>query len=267
MERIRIRFVSRKASAARRIDEMKLGSACAVLVAGLVLLLAGGASAYSQYSEDGDDTFCRECHGNFRSQPYISRSDGMSWEDDLHDVHRNTMLNGDCDTCHSTGPRFPVLIGSSIGGTGLPAIACAGCHGRAEDGIDDGSIGYGAGLRQNHWVGGITVCVNCHMDADPAEFTPVGEDILPPYYSTSDAAHPLIPGDPCNLMEDGFLEDYAASTLGLDNDGDGLYDEADLIQCPEPGVSLMLSVGVGFLLVIGRRRISTQERSCDAMRS
>jgi len=178
----------------------------------------------------------------------------MSWGDDLHDVHRSTMLNGDCDTCHSSGPRFPVLLDSSVGGTGLPAISCTGCHGRAEDGTGTATEGYGAGLRQHHWRASVTVCMNCHPDANPVNYTPVEEDFLPPYYADADAAHPLIPADPCNLLADGNPEDYAASTLGLDNDGDDLYDEADVIACPEPGKTLMLASGLGFLFVLGRRR-------------
>jgi hypothetical protein len=167
------------------------------------------------------------------------------------------MLNNDCNTCHSQGPPFPVLLGSSAGGVGLDAISCSGCHGRFEDGTGSGSEGYGAGLRQHHWRNGIETCgtAGCHTDdADPSMFTPVGEDFLPPYYSDSDAAHPLIPADPCNFEADGFLEDYAASTLGTDNDGDNLYDEDDVIDCPEPGASMLLSSGIGLLLLLGRRR-------------
>ena len=47
---------------------------------------------------------------------------------------------------------------------------------------------------------------------------------------------------------------FSAGLLGLDNDGDDLYDEADLIDCPEPGETLMLGVGIGFLLLAGRWR-------------
>jgi hypothetical protein len=167
------------------------------------------------------------------------------------------MLNNDCNTCHSSGPPFPVLLGSSAGGIGLDPVACSGCHGRAEDGTGTGSEGYGAGLRQHHWRNGVQGCGadNCHSDdSNPAVFTPVQEDFLPPYYADSDTNHPLIPADPCNLQADGFPEDYAASNLGLDNDGDDLYDVDDVIECPEPGESLLLSSGIGLLLLLGRRR-------------
>lgn len=225
--------------------------------AGMVLLMAGGtAIAYPQYSVNKDATNCRGCHGDFDASTYTSLSDGGTWTDGLHNTHRDVMLDGDCDTCHSAGPKFPVLLGSSLGGTGLDPISCSGCHGRADDGTGVGSVGYGAGLRQHHWRNGIQTCgsVGCHVDADPAAYTPVDEDVLPPYYSDSDPDHPLIPGDPCNLPADGFPEDYASTTLGLDNDGDDFYDDQDLIPCPEPGEFLMLSAGVAFLGMAGRRR-------------
>ena len=242
------------------MSRQKLLSLFLVSLFSFTVIGAGTAQAYLQYSANKDATNCRGCHGDFRASPYVSLSDGQSWEDDLHDVHRNTMLAGDCLTCHSSGPRFPVLIDSSAGGTGLDPISCTGCHGRFEDGIGFGTFGFGAGLRQHHWTAGVTGCGDCHSDANPAGFTPVGEEFLPLYYSDSDIAHPLIPGDPCNLEADGFPEDYAASTLGLDNDGNGLYDESDLIACPEPGQIAMLLPGIGMLLLIDRRRQRSQAR-------
>jgi hypothetical protein len=202
------------------------------------------------------------------------------------DMHSDDILSGDCLTCHSSGPRFPVIIGSSAGGTGLDPIACAGCHGRGEDATlgGSGSEGYGAGLRQHHWVvnrmvdtpGGMVstrVCGDCHLradlggltDADPANFDTADESFLPPYYADppgSDTDHPNIPSDPCNPAP-GFPEDYAGSTEGLDNDGDDFYDEADVndpIPCPEPGQLAMLLPGIGALLLIERRRRRSQRR-------
>ena len=136
------------------------------------------------------------------------------------------MLAGDCDTCHTSGGRTPVFLGSSNGGTGFDPIGCAGCHGRAEDGTGVGTEGYSAGLRQHHFVSGTTMCVNCHSDSDPANKTTVGEDVPPPYYFLPDSSHPSKPTDPCNPAP-GLPEDYHGSTLGQDNDGDGVYDEAD----------------------------------------
>jgi hypothetical protein len=73
------------------------------------------------------------------------------------------------------------------------------------------------------------VCVDCHLDSDPNSFTPAPEDVLPPYYFTPDLVYPNKPTDSCNPAP-GFPEHYAASNLtsiGIDNDGDLVYDESD----------------------------------------
>jgi len=110
----------------------------------------------------------------------------------------------------------------SNGGSGLTKVGCVGCHGRAEDNNGIGTIG--AGLRQHHYKAGETVCLECHDDADPANFTPVAENVPPPYYFTPDAAHPNKPTDSCNQSG---KENFAGSARGLDNDGNGLYDGND----------------------------------------
>ncbi len=171
-----------------------------------------------------------------------------------------------CDICHSGSSKTPVVINQSNGiltcasGTNAGAnckadsqcpggtcstvlydpIACVGCHGRQEDRgtvptdcVDSqstGPCGDGAGLRQHHQRAGITVCSGCHSDAVPANFTPVGESVLPPYYFTPDAAHPLKPTNSCNPNGE---EDFDGTTEGLDNDGNLLYDLADP-NCPTP---------------------------------
>jgi hypothetical protein len=176
-----------------------------------------GADAYSTYSPG-----CAACHGDFRDSPYTSLADGQSWGDDLHDVHRNTMLSGECDACHTTGGRTPVFTNSSNGGNGLAGLSCAGCHGRTEDNTGIGSEG--AGLRQHHWNAGVTCSTSCHADSNPAAFTPVGENVLPPFYANPGTGHDNIPTDPCN--SDGS-EDFVGGSNGLDNDGDEAYDAAD----------------------------------------
>ena len=231
-----------------------------VSLLGISVIAAGSAGAYSQYSINKDATNCAACHGDFRASPYVSLSEGLSWGTDLMDQHSSVMLNGDCGVCHGSGPRFPVVLGSSAGGVGLDPIACAGCHGRAEDGTGTGTEGFGAGLRQHHWNTGTTICAACHSDANPANYTPVAEDILPPYFSDNDVNHPLIPSDPCNPLADGFPEDYAGSSEGLDNDGNNLYDEADTIPCPEPGLLASLVPGIGLLLLTDRRRSRSPAR-------
>ncbi|MCA9728420.1 MAG: T9SS type A sorting domain-containing protein, partial [Candidatus Eisenbacteria bacterium] len=205
-----------------------------------------------QYSAGGGDaTYCGSCHGNFRAGIYISATDGMNWGN-LHDLHRNTMLNGDCNTCHSPGGRFPVILHSSTGGSGLDPISCVGCHGRAEDNVPEnpevagGGSGYGAGLRQHHFNTGTTVCATCHLDADPANYTVAGEDAPPRYYANPGSSHPAMPTGPCN--SDGS-EDFAGIAEGLDNDGDDVYDGADS-DCTGP-------VGVGEPSIVSLLQLST----------
>jgi hypothetical protein len=194
--------------------------------------------------------FCKTCHGHFRAtdednsrpmlrDPYFSPVDGRPWsavytevtetepalEVGLHDIHRHVMLDkfgsSRCDVCHMESGRYPVILDSSATDD-LEPIGCVGCHGRREDeGVDSG---LGAGLRQHHTNAGVTECKTCHADADPANYTPVGEDVLPPNYFTPDPEFPNKPTDPCNAHGE---EDYAGGPSGLDNDGDGSYDKSD----------------------------------------
>jgi len=199
--------------------------------------------------------YCKTCHGHFRatneenSRPmlrdeYISPTDGKPWETTyqeveadepeeeigLHDIHRHVMLDkfgsSRCDTCHMSDSRYPVFTFLSAGGGGvLPPIGCVGCHGRSEDaGHDSESPGRGAGLRQHHTNAGVAECKSCHSDADPANYTPVGENVPPPYYFTPDDVFINKPTDPCNQHRE---EQYAGRREGLDNDGDGRYDMRD----------------------------------------
>jgi hypothetical protein len=203
------------------------------------------------------------CHGQFRatnmddSRPYlrdeyVSRSDGKTWEEvyqeveamepadeiGLHDIHRHIMLDkfgsSRCNVCHARsdppvgfGGFYPVSLDFSET-TDLEPISCMGCHGRNEDDAAEENLssvgGRGAGLRQHHTNAGIPVCKTCHWDADPANYTPVGEDVLPPYYAAPNDVFPNKPTDPCNRKRD---EDYAGKRFGLDNDGDGKYDRRD----------------------------------------
>ena len=200
--------------------------------------------------------YCKTCHGHFRAtdetnsraylqDEYVSPVDGKLWREiytevteteavlevGLHDVHRHVMVDklsrSRCDTCHDRatfGGFYPVSLSQSSS-TFLEPISCLGCHGRWEDlGNDSGSLGLGAGLRQHHTSAGITACKTCHSDADPANYAPVGENVLPPYYFTPDPEFPNKPTDPCNLHDE---EDYAGGPTGLDNDGDGNYDMSD----------------------------------------
>jgi len=205
----------------KHLHPIVIGSAF-IMFCTLMILFPTNVSAYPQYSEDGDNTNCAGCHGDFRANNYTSLVDGQDWGN-LHNLHRSTMLSGDCNTCHQSSGFFPVLLDESAGGDGLDPIGCMGCHGRTQDNNP------GAGLQQHHTNAGVTLCAACHDDADPANYTPVGEEILPPYYANPGNGHELIPTGSCN--DDGS-EDFAGLTIGLDNDGDGQYDGDD------PGCSI-----------------------------
>ena len=91
-------------------------------------------------------------------------------------------------------------------------------------GNDSVSAGRGAGLRQHHQNAGVTSCSGCHNDANPANYTAVGENILPDYYANPGTNHPAMPIDSCNASGS---ENFVGTPAGLDNDGDGVYDTAD----------------------------------------
>jgi hypothetical protein len=218
-------------NAARRAKSVTLLWAAGIAVVGAVTAAILPASAYEQYSTNQADN-CAACHGDFRAAGYVSNADGVAWAGgtSLHNGHRTTMLSGDCGTCHSGASRFPVSLKTSSGGTGLPAISCLGCHGRAEPAA--GGAVKGAGLRQHHFRSGVTVCMSCHGDCNPAGFAVAPETVKPPYYFTPDAAHPAKPTDPCN---GNGSESQLAGPLGLDNDGDTTYDGSDR-DCAVPTV-------------------------------
>jgi hypothetical protein len=209
----------------------RCGLLTGVLVVVALLTWSGSGQAYDQYSVNRDATNCRACHGDFRATSYVSPVDGQNWGN-IHNLHRTTMLSGDCNACHFA-TRFPVMIASSAGGTGLSPIGCVGCHGRAEDDVaanPEFGAGYGAGLRQHHQNAGVTDCLECHQDADPASYTPVDENILPPYYANPGTSHPAMPTQSCNA---NGSENFAGAAQGLDNDGDGVYDTDDT-GCASP---------------------------------
>lgn len=220
----------------------------AVICVTVLTVIAGAAWAYDQYSASKDATNCRACHGDFRAAPYNEGflrdpncppncDPNTEWPSSLMDTHVDFMVNSECYACHSSGPRFPVRTGSSLGdGSGNLVYACAGCHGRVGDASDpnaSGTQGYDAGLRQHHRQAGVTICATCHTDADPGVFTTVGENVLPPNYASPGAGFPDVPGDACNA-DPNLPEDKVGSPKGLDNDGDGFYDADD----PDCGASV-----------------------------
>jgi hypothetical protein len=191
-------------------------------------------AAFQTYASGGSSGArtgnCATCHGDFRAAWYRSFKDGALWsvtdpdtqlvENGLHDIHSRLVRPNSCPVCHtgSAFPLLPVFLGSSDGDARLPPIGCMGCHGREEDRNPvDFSAGRGAGLRQHHQRLGAANCAQCHADAIPANFTPVGENVLPAYYAQPDTARSFKPSSPCDVP--GGTEAYIGSS-GLDNDGD-----------------------------------------------
>ncbi|MEJ2581381.1 MAG: hypothetical protein P8127_07065 [Acidobacteriota bacterium] len=193
-------------------------------------LIVGGPSTegYEKYSNNDDATNCRACHGDFRSSNYISPVDGQNWGN-LHNIHRSTMLGGDCDVCHIGDDRLPVYLNSSDGGDGFEPVGCMGCHGVDPAPGEPNNAWWGAGLRLHHANANVGpdsngfTCMTCHTDDPP----PPPESAMPSYYFTPDSNHSSKPTDPCNLPP-GFSETFAGAVMGLDNDGDLAYDDADL---------------------------------------
>ena len=191
-------------------------------------LVAAPLQGYERYSQDDDSTWCRECHGSFRSSGYVSLADGQPWGSSLHDVHRSTMLSGDCNVCHVSGSFSTVYLNQSSGGDGFEPVGCVGCHGVNPAPPAPNTGLWGAGLRAHHTNAGAGpdsngfFCVTCHANDPP----PPLESAEPSYYFAPDPSHPAKPTDPCNPAP-SFPEHFAGSVIGLDNDGDLLYDEVD----------------------------------------
>jgi hypothetical protein len=179
-----------------------------MIAAGLLALGAAcnTSQAYETYS-DG----CNACHGDFRGA--TSPKGTVFPSSQNHEMHRaSTSMASACNLCHTGASRTPVYIGSSTGTANNQGLGCSGCH-------------VGPGLREHHNNNGITVCYDCHTYE-----TPVPENVSPPYYGTADTKVKN-PGNTllaANTNENWSVGDF----LGLDNDGNNLYDAADLAITP-----------------------------------
>ena len=199
---------------------MKKMSILGICIIALVALAtwAPQSEAYNNWN-DG----CDNCHGDFFAGSYPSNTaqDPATWTSgvdtgapgeagSLHQGHIE-FSGGVCDSCHGS---FPPNIG---GPSGDGFKSCVGCHGREED-SNTADLNIGSGLRQHHtnstdFAGN---CGGCHSDNNPATFTPVGEEVPPARYAS-------LAWVPCNA--NGSETQFGS--LGLDNDGDLDYDEAD----------------------------------------
>lgn len=180
----------------------------AAITAGVVLWGPGcpSAQAYEQYTD------CAACHGDFLGN--TSTKGTVFPKGKNHDMHRDSAYMATaCNICHSGSSRTPVFIGSSAGTANNSGIGCTGCH-------------EPTGLRKHHLVSGVSECLDCH-DTDGA---PPKEGTNPPYYGTLDtkannAGNTVLA---TNMNENWSVGDF----LGLDNDGNNLYDLADYAVGP-----------------------------------
>ena len=192
-----------------------LAVAVCIGVLGLVAWLSE-AEAYERYN-DG----CQNCHGAFTDGTSLKGS--VFPGDNKHDMHNdNAGMNADCNLCHTQGDGRDPWIGSSDGTATNPGIGCTGCH--------DGD-----GLRAHHAVNEITICAPCH----PSDPPPPAENVTPTYYGTADCNV----DQPCNTVAAADVNENwtVGDFIGLDNDGDGLYDANDP-DCGTPGQVLQLLV-------------------------
>ena len=183
----------------QKAQSIRLLRSLVVLAAGL--LLGRSAQAYTNY------TGCATCHGDFRSILATSPK-GTVFPTSNHEMHRASGNMGTaCNLCHIGTSRTPVIIGHSTGTANNTGVGCTGCH-------------MAAGLRAHHVINGVTICLTCH-----AAETPPPESFKPPYYGTADT-RVKNPGN--EVLMSGTNENWSVGDyLGLDNDGNNLYDLAD----------------------------------------
>ena len=174
---------------------------------GLLLLAIWGtpAHAYTNY------TGCSTCHGDFDGP--TSPKGSIFPSNSKHDMHRsNSSMATACDLCHGGSSPKPVIIGKSNGTVKNKGVGCTGCH-------------VASGLRAHHFAKGVTECYTCHA----AESAPA-ENVKPPYYGTVDTKVKN-PGN-TSLMSQTNENWSVGDFLGLDNDGNNLYDLADFAIGP-----------------------------------
>lgn len=179
----------------------------ATVVASLILVAGLGptARAYERYSD------CSSCHGVFTGP--TSPQGTIFPSGDKHRMHRNSANMGTaCNLCHRNDDNDNPFIGSSNGTANNAGLGCTGCH-------------EPIGLRKHHVITGADDCYQCH-DAE----APPAENVKPPYYGTVDtkARNPGNDVQVANTNENWSVGDF----LGLDNDGNNLYDLADYAVGP-----------------------------------
>lgn len=210
-------------------------------IAGVVLfviVVAWSSVAYDRYKDNNktSGSNCSECHGDFTGTN--SPKGTVFPSASKHEMHRaSTSMNTACALCHTSSDNRNPYTWTSDGTGNNTGLGCSGCH-------------EGPGLRRHHEVNGITFCYDCH---DPNE-VPSPENVKPPYYGTPDtrADNPGNTVLAANTNENWSVGDF----IGLDNDGNGLYDLADFAIGPYRIQSVKVegnNVRITWLTAGGRR--------------
>ena len=196
-----------------------------VLLVTISVLMIGAseALAYNDYILG-----CEELSRRFPVQaPTSSLSDGSNWPNDLHRCPRERHV-GRRLRMSATPQRgkSPVFLDSSDGGERAELLlavlaATAGTKTRVMTGLFSRTRRWLASAPHGHRGRN---CGGCHERCRSRRtIRPVGEDVLPNYYANPGTGHPAMPDGSCNpLRAQRCLCRH--SPLGLDNDGNGVYD-------------------------------------------
>ena len=180
-------------------------------------LLALAAACNTSQAYERYNSGCQTCHGAFTDS--TSPQGTVFPSGDKHRMHRNSANMGTaCDLCHRSDDNDNPFIKSSNGIGTVPGLGCTGCH-------------VGSGLRKHHATTGTLACYSggagCHGTGPE---TPPAENVSPPYYGTAytKANNPGNTVQAANTNENWSVGDF----IGLDNDGNNLYDAADFAITP-----------------------------------
>ncbi len=194
-----------------RIDMNKVAKALAIspgIIALVVMAVwASHVEAFETHNNpNGGHCSSINCHPGFAGDNDTSHT--------LHTGGDNPMITN-CDLCHMNSDEDNTLMSWSAYDSNK-GYGCTGCHGRDYGEAIERNYGdfliaglpkaSGWGLRRVHALKGVPKCIFCHADKEP-----LPENVNPPYY--------LDPNAEVNLTN--------SCQDGLDNDGDGLYDNVD----------------------------------------
>lgn len=199
---------------------------------GCLIVCAPRAWGYDRYNSG-----CQNCHGAFTDA--TSTKGSIFPLNDKHEMHRhNSYMKTSCALCHTTGDNRDPFIGSSDGIPGSVAgLGCAGCHN-------------GVGLRAHHAANGVADCGECHDDTG---LIPPPESMNPPYYGTAftRARNACNPVPAANTNENWTVGDF----VGLDNDGNNVYDDADVGCVPRISAieKISTNIRISFPTVLGMK--------------